>query len=268
MTSSGRSSINKHHDVRIGMVRQDAVGDLLKQDRLAGTRRCDDHTALAEAERSDQIDDAHVDFVAGGLEPDPTLGVQRGQIVEADLLAELVGVFKVDRLDAKQSEVPLVFLGRPDLPRDDGAGFEAEAANLAGRNIDVVGAGEIVVVRASQKTEAVGQNLERAFTVHEAVLLDPLFQDLEDQILFLEPHVLDDAFALGGADELRHGHLLKLGEMDLAALDVFVAIVKGGVAEDVFLFFGKLSRNLDVGGRCGPLGPDGGDVVAIACWKR
>ena len=151
----------------------------------------------------------------------------------------LSGSSKLIASTRKQREVALVFLGRPDLARDDGAGLEPEAANLAGRDIDVVGAGEVVVVGAAQEAEAVGQDLERALAVHEAVLLDPLFQDLEDQVLLLEPHVLDDAFALGRADQLRHRHLLKLGEMDLAALDVFVAIVERGVAEDVFLFVGK-----------------------------
>ena len=43
--------------------------------------------------------------------------VQRREVVEADLLAEAVGVFVVDRLDAQQGEVPLVLLGRADLAR-------------------------------------------------------------------------------------------------------------------------------------------------------
>ena len=162
--------------------------------------------------------------------------MQRGQIVEADLLAQLVGIFEVDRLDAQQREVPLVFLGRPDLPGDDGTGLEPEPTNLAGGDVDVVGAGEVVVVRAAQEAKAVGQYLERSLPVHEAVLLDPLFQDLEDQVLLLEAHVLGDAFALGGANQLRHRHFLKLGEMDLASLDILVAIVERGIAEDVFLF--------------------------------
>ena len=87
------------------------------------------------------------------------------------------------------------------------------------------------------------------FAVHQAVLLDALFEDLEDQILLLEPHVLDDALALGRADELGHRHLLKLGEMDLASLDVFVAIVQRSVAEDIFLFVGIFGRQFDVSRR-------------------
>ena len=40
------------HHVGVGVVRQDAVGDLLEQDRLAGPRRGDDQAALAEADRA------------------------------------------------------------------------------------------------------------------------------------------------------------------------------------------------------------------------
>jgi hypothetical protein len=37
-------------------------------------------------------------------------------------------------------------------------------------------------------------------------------------------------------DELRHGHLLKLGEVDLTALDVFIPVVDLVVAEDFGIF--------------------------------
>ena len=112
--------------------------------------------------------------------------------------------------------------------------MQAEAADLAGRDVNVVGAGQVVVVRAAEEAEAVGQDFQRPLAEHQAVLLDPLLEDLEDQVLLLQAGVLADAFGLGGADELRHGHLLKLGEMDLAALDVFVAVMNRVVAVDVF----------------------------------
>ena len=126
--------------------------------------------------------------------------------------------------------------------------LQPEPADLAGRDVDVVGAGEVVVVGAAEEAEPVGQDLERPLAVHQAVLLDPLLEDLEDQVLLLQAHVLGDALGLGRADELGHRHLLELGEVDLAALDVLVAVVDRGVAEDVLV--------LDVGellaGRLGP----------------
>ena len=64
--------------------------------------------------------------------------------------------------------------------------LQAEAADLAGRDVDVVGAGEVVVVGAAEEAEAVGQDFERPLAEHQAVLLDPLLEDLEDQVLLLQ----------------------------------------------------------------------------------
>ncbi len=238
-----------------------------KQDGLTRARRGDNHAALAEAERRDQIDDPHVDLVRSRLELDAPLRMQGRQVVEANLFAELVGIFKIDRLDPQKREIALVFLGGPDLARDDRAGFQAETANLAGRDVDIVGAGEVVVIGAPQEAEAVGKDLERPFAVHQAVLLDPFFEDLEDQVLLLEAHVVDDPLGLRRANQLGHRHFLELGEMNLTALDVFVTVVQRGVAEDVFFAFGQFGRRSpDKRGRRrrdrgGPLRARGGHVL-------
>ena len=137
-----------------------------------------------------------------------------------------------------------------------------------GEDVDVVGAGEVVVVGAAEEAEAVGQDLEGPLAVHQAVLLDPLLEDLEDQVLLLQPHVVRDALGLGRADELGHRHLLKLGEVDLAALDVLVAVVNRRVAEDVLVLdVGKLlggELRVEAGSR-GTFGPGRRrGVVAVA----
>ena len=174
---------------------QHALGHLLQQDRLAGPRRADDQAALAEADRHDQVDDAHVDFVGGRLQHDPLVGMQRRQVVEEDLLGEQVRIVAVDRLDAQQGEVALVFLRRANLAGDRGAGAQAEAANLAGRDVDVVGAGEVVVVGAAEEAEAVGQDFQRALAEHQAVELHPLLEDLKIRSCFLMP-VISARFSL------------------------------------------------------------------------
>ena len=48
----------QHEQVHLGVVLRDAVGDLLEQRRLAGLRRGDDQTALALADRGDDVDEA------------------------------------------------------------------------------------------------------------------------------------------------------------------------------------------------------------------
>ena len=44
------------HQVHVGVVGRDAVGDRLEQERLAGFRRRDDQTTLALADRRDEVE--------------------------------------------------------------------------------------------------------------------------------------------------------------------------------------------------------------------
>jgi hypothetical protein len=86
------------------------------------------------------------------------VGIERREVVEEDLaLARAFGLLEVDRLDLEQREVALAVLGRADLPGDGVAGAQVEAADLRGRDVDVVGPGQIVVVGRAQEAEAVGQ---------------------------------------------------------------------------------------------------------------
>ena len=68
-------------------------------------------------------------------------------------------------------------------------------------------------------------------------------------------------------EELRHGHLLQLGDVGLAALDLLVAVVDLRVAEDVLvldvgiLFGGKLGAE---GGVLRPLGPGRRRELAVS----
>jgi hypothetical protein len=74
-------------------------------------------------------------------------------------------------------------VGRADVAADRVAGLEIELANLRGRNVDVVRAGEIVVVRRTQEAVAVGKDLQDAFGEDVAFLFALRLEDLEDQIL-------------------------------------------------------------------------------------
>ena len=120
------------------MIGQHAFGHLLQQDRLAGPRRTDDQAALTEADRHDQVDHAHGDFVGARLQHHALIRVQRRKIVEEDLLRQLVRVLIVDGLDAEQGEIALVFLRRPDLARHGRSRAQSKAANLARRDVNIV----------------------------------------------------------------------------------------------------------------------------------
>src|SRR4029078_12316929 len=77
--------------------------------------------------------------------------------------------------------------------------------------------------------EAVGQDLEDALAVHQAVLADAGAEDLEDQVLLLEPDVVLDALLLGDVVQAMEVHGLQVFDVELAALDLLVLGVGLGV---------------------------------------
>ena len=168
------------------MIGGDRVGDALQQHRLAGARRRNDQAALALADRRQQVHHAAGVVVARGFELEPLVGIERRQVVEEDLVAGFLGRLEVDRVDLDQREVALAFLGRADLAGDGVAGAQVEAADLRGRDVDVVGAGQVVVLGRAQEAEAVGQALEHAFGEDQAALFGLRLQDLEDQLLLAQ----------------------------------------------------------------------------------
>ena len=120
---------DQHH---VGVVLADGVGDLLKQNRLAGSRRGDDQHALAHADRRHQIHDPHVQFLGIHLKDQPAVRMQRREVFEVAGVGDPLGVLAVDRLDAKQREVALALLGRTNLALHHVPVAQAEAADLRG----------------------------------------------------------------------------------------------------------------------------------------
>jgi hypothetical protein len=55
---------------------------------------------------------------------------------------------------------------------------------LRRRNINVVGAGEIVIFRRAEKTESVGETFEDAFGKDQTIFLRLSAENLENQFLF------------------------------------------------------------------------------------
>ena len=104
------------------MVLDEAQGDLLQQDRLAGTRRRDDQAALALADRRDQVDDARGDLFGRRFEDEPLVGVQRRQVFEDGRRDAFLRRVAVDRSDLHQGEVVLPLDRQADRPFDDQAG--------------------------------------------------------------------------------------------------------------------------------------------------
>ena len=197
-------------EVDLGVVGRDRLRDVLQQHRLAGARRRDDEAALALADGRHQVHDARRQVVGGRLEPQALLRIERRQVLEEELVARLVGRFEVDRFDLDQREVALAVLRRPHLAGDRVAGLQVELADLRRRDVDVVGAGQVVVVGRAQEAEAVRQHFEDAFGEHEAAHLGLRLQDLENQILLAHAGGAGDVQILGDLGELLDAHVLQV----------------------------------------------------------
>ena len=83
-----------------------------------------------------------------------------------------------------------------------------------GRDVDVVGAGQVVVVGRAEESEAVGEHLEDAFREDEAALLGAGAEDLEDELLFAHPGGAGHFELLGDARQLGDAHLLEVTQLD------------------------------------------------------
>ena len=194
-----------------------ALAMRLQDHRLARAGGGHDEGALALAERAEEVHDAGGELVRGRLEPDPPLRVERGQVVEEDLLLRAVGRLEVDRVHLDEGEVALVLLGRADLAADRVPGAQVELADLRGRDVDVVRPRQVAVLGGAQEAEAVGQDLEDALGEDEPFLLRLRAQDLEHQLLLLHRGGAGDLQRLGHLDELLDAHLLEHGEVEAAA---------------------------------------------------
>ena len=96
-----------------------------------------------------------------------------------------------------RAEVALALLGRPHLAHDRVAGAQIEALDLAGRDVDVVGAVEVVPVLAPEEAVALGQDLQHALAPDDRVGVEQRLLDAEDQILLAKARVVGDVQLLG-----------------------------------------------------------------------
>ena len=152
--------------------------------------------------------------------------MERGEVVERDFVGQEVGVLVIDCLDPQQGEVALVLLRRADLAGNGRPRLQAEAANLARRDVNVVRAGKVMVVRAAKEAESVGQHLERPLPVHQPIELHPLLENPKHQVVLLDAGVVAEVLLAGFLDQLGHRHPLEFGDVGVAGLlDLLVAIV-------------------------------------------
>jgi hypothetical protein len=173
----------------------------------------DDESALAFADRRDQIHDPHAQVAVFRLETEAAFRIARSQIVEGDARLGDFRLVAVDRLDLEQREVALPLLRRADLTTHRVARLQVEALDLRRRDVDVVRAVEVVPILAAQKAVALGQNLEHSLAGEEHILIEQLLLDLEDELLLAKRADVLHVIAFGYVLELENRFALQLSDI-------------------------------------------------------
>jgi hypothetical protein len=201
-----RPFVDQQHDqVDVGVVGDQRMRQLLHHHRLAGLGLGDEQRALAFADRRDQVDDAAGDVLFAldvAFELELFLREQRRQVLEHDLVLALLGRQAVDPVDLDEREVAFAVLRNPHLAFDGVAGVQVEAADLAWRQVDVVGRSHVARIGGPQEAEAVGQHLEHAVAEHLLAAFRALLHDREHQLLLAHAGDVLDLQCLTHRDEL------------------------------------------------------------------
>ncbi len=146
------------------------------------------------------------------LHAQPLVRIERRQVVEVDLVARLLGVFEVDGVDLEKGEIAFALFRASDLALDRVAGAQAEATDLRGRYVDVVGAGQVIRLGSAQEAEAVLENFDDAFADNVDFVLGKLLENREHQLLLAHGRGVLDAVFFGKNKQFSGGFGLEVLE--------------------------------------------------------
>ena len=142
-----RALVDEHdHEMALGVVGDNRIGDRLEHHRLARLGRRHDETALALADRGHEVDHARGEVAGLRLQAQALLGVEGRELGELRPLARLLGVGAVDRVDADEGVELLAPLPIARLPHGTGdriALAQAVLLDHGERDVDVIGAGQV-----------------------------------------------------------------------------------------------------------------------------
>ena len=167
-----RALVNQHdHEVNLGIVGRDCVGDGLHHHRLAGLGGRHDESALALADRSHEIDHARGEVARGGLQAQSILRIQRRELGELRAVAGRIRIVAIDRLKLdERSELlsALAFAWLPGHAGDSVTLAKSLLANHRQRDIHIVVSGEVA---AGAHEGVVVEDVQNASHRHEHVVL-------------------------------------------------------------------------------------------------
>ena len=151
--------------IALWVVLFDAIGDVLQQHGLTGARRGDDQRTLTLTDGRHEVDDprgAVFDSGVVDLHRQTLVGVEWRQVLKSNLVAGLLRRLEVDLGHFGQREIAFGVVRRFDQPFNGVPGAQRPFADHVGRDIDVIGARQIVRFGRAQETESVLQHFQHA----------------------------------------------------------------------------------------------------------
>src|SRR3989442_9688257 len=126
------------------MVLRDAMRNTLQHHCFASAGGGNHQSPLPLADWREEVDDASGVFLWVVLKGEMFLGIERGEVIEENLLAGTFRLFVIDCLNLEEGEIPLAFLRRAGLPPDAIPRPQVETPDLTRGDIDIVGARQII----------------------------------------------------------------------------------------------------------------------------
>ena len=193
------------------MVVGDALGDVLQQHCLTGLGRRHDQATLAFTYGGSQVQHAGCDVfgrAVAALHAQTLVGVQRGQVLEQDLVADVFRAVVVDLVDLEQREITFALFRWPDLAGNGIAGSQVETADLARGDVDIVRAGQIGAVCTAQEAKAVGQDFQHTVAKDILATLGVRLEDREDDVFLVRPSQIFQPHGFAKLYQLGHRSVL------------------------------------------------------------
>src|ERR1035437_7784255 len=161
----------KDHEVHVGVVGFDGLGDVLHPRRLAGLRRRDDQSPLTLADWRKQIDDPrrHVLLIARRLEVETLIREEGGQVLKPGAVAGLFRIEPGDHVDTQQRRELLGVSGRAARTLEIVAFAKGKTPRLADGYIHVLDGREVPV--APEESVALVAEVEQAAHRDELALV-------------------------------------------------------------------------------------------------
>ena len=143
-----RALINQNnHEVNLGVVQLDCLGDLLDDHGLTGLRRRDNQTTLALTNWGNQIDDARSEGLSRSLHAKLLIGIDRGELGKLATCLCILDAHAVDGVNANQCVVLLTltftFTGLTDSSCDGITGAQSPTTHVAQGHVDIVWTGQV-----------------------------------------------------------------------------------------------------------------------------